>query len=282
MPVLSDADALYVGTNEVDGVYLGSTEVWSGMDADAAAFISAAGISDSTQRAAVSALVVSLKAGGIWTKLHAIYPFVGGSASTHKYNLKDPRDLDAAFRLVYTGSPTHSSTGFLPNLAGGYADTKFVPRSHLPTESFSLAYYSRSQTADGDKTEIGNYNWSDGPGHRAHLLIRYGGNLFYYGALETGATSLSGSTDSRGLFAASRLDGSALKAYKNGALLATSTTPVSAQPNNSSWIGGINTYTAFTDRECAFAAIGEGLTDDENADLYTAVQAFQTTMGRNV
>ena len=32
--------------------------------------------------------------------MKAIYPFVGGTATTHKFNLKDPADINAAFRLV--------------------------------------------------------------------------------------------------------------------------------------------------------------------------------------
>jgi hypothetical protein len=38
----------------------------------------------------------------------------------------------------------------------------------------------------------------------------------------------------------------------------------------------------YTDRECAFASIGDGLTDTEAANFYTAVQAYQTTLSRQV
>jgi hypothetical protein len=67
-------------------------------DVDALAFIAAASITDSTQQSAIDTLVKSLKSANIWTKMKALYPFVGGTATTHKFNLKDPRDLDAAYR----------------------------------------------------------------------------------------------------------------------------------------------------------------------------------------
>ena len=35
-------------------------------------------------------------------------------------------------------------------------------------------------------------------------------------------------------------------------------------------------------KQCAFASIGDGLTDTEVGNLRTAVQAFQTTLSRNV
>jgi hypothetical protein len=66
-------------------------------DADAMAFISAAGISDTTQVTAIDNLVFNLKQNNLWNKMYAIYPFVGGTSEiNHKYNLKDPRDLDEA------------------------------------------------------------------------------------------------------------------------------------------------------------------------------------------
>ena len=94
---------------------------------DAQAFITAAGITDPTQQSAIITLVSDLKAYGIWTKFKAIYPIVGGTASQHKFNLKDPRDLDAAFRLTFATGYTHSSTGMLPNGTTAFADTKFNP-----------------------------------------------------------------------------------------------------------------------------------------------------------
>ena len=51
------------------------------------------------------------------------------------------------------------------------------------------------------------------------------------------------------------------------------------------YIGASNfsgTATYFANRECAFACLGTGLTGTEAANFYTAIQAFQTTLGRNV
>ena len=93
-------------------------------DADAQAFITAAVITDVTQQNAINTLVVDLKGYSIWTKFSAIYPIVGGTAAQHKFNLKNPLDTDAAFRLVFSGGWTHSANGALPNGTNGYADTK--------------------------------------------------------------------------------------------------------------------------------------------------------------
>ena len=128
----------------------------AGTDADAQAFITAAGITDATQQSAINTLVTDLKGYGIWTKMKAIYPFVGGTSSTHKWNLKDPRDLDAAFRLVFNGGGTHSSTVYKPNGTNGYADTKLSPSSVQTLNSTHISFYSRLNLADGD--DLSCYN----------------------------------------------------------------------------------------------------------------------------
>ncbi len=86
-------------TNGLGQTKVGVRVASGGTDADAQAFITATAITDLTQQTAINTLVTQLKTYGIWTKMKALYPFVGGTATAHKFNLKDPRDLDAAFRL---------------------------------------------------------------------------------------------------------------------------------------------------------------------------------------
>ena len=114
-------------------------------DSDAQAFVNAAVITDTTQANSVNTLVVGLKADGTWTKLKAIYPFVGGTATQHKWNLKDPRDLDAAFRLQFNGGWTHSTNGSLSNGFNGNAFTFLNPVDSLSAASYNYSFYSRNQ-----------------------------------------------------------------------------------------------------------------------------------------
>ena len=53
------------------------------------------------------------------------------------------------------------------------------------------------------------------------------------------------------------------------------------------YIGAYNAYlngtpAQYSNHQQALTSIGNGLTDTEAANYYTAVQAFQTTLGRNV
>lgn len=56
---------------------LAKTASGTPVDPDAQAFITAASITDPTQQSAINQLVVDLKGYNVWTKMKAIYPFVG-------------------------------------------------------------------------------------------------------------------------------------------------------------------------------------------------------------
>ena len=253
-----------------------------GFDADAQAFITAAGITDATQQSAINTLVTDLKGYGIWSKMKAIYPFVGGTSSTHKWNLKDPRDLDAAFRLVFNGGGTHASTGYTPNGVNGYANTFLNPNSSLTLTSNHLSVYSRTSASADYKTEIGVTSTTH---FRLRLLepINTGWSLIT--TVPTWALS-SSVTNSLGFYLGSRTSNTKLIFQKNSSILATSTVnETNALPNAVCYIGALNnagTAAEYSTKEVAFASIGNGLTDTEAANLYTAVQAYQTSLNRQV
>jgi hypothetical protein len=271
-----------IGSVQVNEVRIGSTLVWSfvSFDPDAQAFITAAGITDPIQQNAINQLVLDLKAYSIWTKMKALYPFVGGTATTHKYNLKNPLDTDAAFRLVFNGGWTHSANGALPNGTNGYADTKLVPNTVLSQNSASYAFYSRTNI-DALIVDIG----SVGSNGVYTLLFPRFSNGFYNVINSSIVYTISTNTDSRGLFVGNRTAASVIKNYKNGTLLTTGTTASTGNNNGNIYLGAFNNNGAlqyYSNRELAFGSIADGFSDTEVSNFYTAVQTFQTSLSRNV
>lgn len=268
-----------LGLRTRPGLIRSYTEIISS-DPDANAFISAAGLTDATQKNAINQLVDDLKEYGLWTKMQAIYPFVGGTSSTHKWNLIDPRDLDAAFRLVFSGGGTHASTGWTPNGVNGYANTYLTPSTSLSLNSVHLSYYSRTnQTFTDVLLGAADTNYNNG----LYLLPKNTPNNEYTRINQNATASLSGHTNTFGFFNASRIVNNQAKSYRDGNvvnIINISSTGLSA---NSIYIGSANfSPPQYTSCECAFASIGDGLNDTEAANLYTAVQTFQTTLGRQV
>ena len=58
------------------------------VDPDVRAFWDSSGITDATQKNAIKTLVKQLKDSSLWTKVAVLYPFVGGSPNTQKWNIK--------------------------------------------------------------------------------------------------------------------------------------------------------------------------------------------------
>jgi len=250
--------------------------------ADALAFIAAAGITDTTQKQAICTLVSDLQTYGIWTKMKAIYPFVGGTSSTHKWNLKDPRDLDAAFRLVFSGGWTHSSNGAKPNGTNGYANTYLSPSGSLLLNDTHIAYYSRENL-----TYTGVVVGASSTGNGQCLLTMKvdPGTPQDYSCIHNNATATTSPSRNDAMFIASRVTSTAFKVYRNSTTYRNSTVSSTSLSTVNFYIGARNnnnSATQYTALQCAFASIGNGLTDTEAANLYTAVQAYQTTLGRQV
>ena len=250
--------------------------------ADALAFIAAAGITDTTQKQAICTLVSDLQTYGIWTKMRAIYPFVGGTASTHKFNLKDPQDTNAAFRLVFNGGWTHSSNGAKPNGTNAFANTFLSPSGFLSLNNTSISYYSR-ENLSLTGSPIAAFSTGNG------LLILSprtdsGAQTDNSGVNNTTSATTS-PTRRDGLFTASRIISTAFKVYRNAVVYRNSTITSTSLSTVNLYVGARNNNNSafqYSALQCAFASIGDGLTDTEASNLYTAVQAYQTTLGRQV
>jgi len=257
--------------------WAGLTDI-SGFDSSAISFFNATGITNTTQQDAIDNLVRGLKDDGIWNKMKAIYPFVGGTATTHKFNLKDPRDVDAAYRIVFNGGWTHSRNGAQPNGTNGFAETFFNPVAQsLPINDTHFSIYSRTNNITTN-VMIGNYS---GGGFNQSNIFSFIPLFVRINSTNTATTITN--TDILGLITASRISGTQTTTYKNTTAYLENN-PSTAISNNSYRLGGNvgiqpNLYDS---NQYAFSTIGNGLTDTEAANLYTRVQAFQTALSRQV
>jgi len=68
-------------------------------------------------------------------------PYFGGSATTNKFNAKNPSDTDGAFRQTYFGGLTHSRLGCKGNGTNGYALNYLVPSVNLQTSNLHFSCY---------------------------------------------------------------------------------------------------------------------------------------------
>jgi hypothetical protein len=249
-------------------------------DADAQAFVTAANIVDQVEANAINNLVIGLKADGLWTKMKAIYPFVGGTAATHKFNLKNPLDTDAAFRLFFGGGWTHSSTGATPGV-NGYADSFCKTVTNINVNSHSFGIYSRINDTTGTQA----YGVFEGAGFDNTIQNFISNGSFIDGASSNILSYTANPTTS--LIMLTRRSQTDWQAYRAGISLGTRTTGCSFLTGKNFYFSARNQGDNFTaafycKQQLAFGFIGDGLTNTESGNFYTAVQAFQTALSRNI
>lgn len=250
-----------------------------GFDVDAVAFftrvINAGGVLSETEQNAVDVLVKQLKSNGIWSAMKAVYPMVGGSADSCRQNLKS-----SSFTGTFNGGWTFASTGATPNGTNAFMNTGLNPSTQLLQNSTHLSFYSRTNTTDSAvRVDIG---LGSGTNTSLYLSCRINNtNGPLSNIHQTGIKLLNSLSNSLGYYLSSRVVSTERKLYANNSLIDTFVV-TSQTPSNDTIIFGSNLTGEWSNRQCAFASIGDGLTDTQASNLYTAVQAFQTSLGRQV
>jgi len=249
------------------------------VDADAQAFFSrvtaAGGTLSATEQTAVNTLTLSLKAAGIWTKMKAIYPMVGSSAAACAQNLKS-----SSFTGSFNGGWTYTSTGVLGNGVNTFMNSNLIPASELSQDDSHLMVYSRSNSLGNAIVDIGCLNTV-----RFYIITNYN-NATYIGFNFNTDIAITTVTDTSGFFLVTRSSGSLATMYKNNSVQGT-TTQASTGINTvqSVYLGAYNNGGSLgfiSNKEYAFASIGNGLDGTQSSNYYTAVQAFQTTLSRQI
>lgn len=276
--------------------FVGSQYLFGGgssYDSDAEAFFTATGITDTGIKDAVNQFVLDLKSYSLWSKMVCLYPFVGGSASTHKYNLVNPSDSDGAFRITFNGSWTHDSNGVTGDGSTTYADTHCDISVHAAVDNISVGVYSRTDSTSSQKSWGVYYNGYDSetgvihPGCQTHLSVA---SWFLVDIGDLGGSSnrvyyTIGYSD--GLLVGTR-NSTQLILHSDGSNIAYVSPSGGAFKSGSyMYFGAVNrldnsSVDSPDDRNYALAFVSSALSDTEHANLYTCVQSLQTALGRNV
>ena len=263
------------------GIKVGNSNIsGGGFDADAQAYFSrvttAGGTLTTTEKNAVNQLVIDMKAAGIWTSMKAVYPMVGASAAACAQNLKS-----SSFTGTFTSGWTFSSNGATPNGTSAYMDTLMNQSTNLSNDSVHLSYYSRTNSSNSSFDIGGNSGSPNFNGAQLALYYTGLGSIGHMHSYPTNSTVSTATTDTRAFYLASRISSTSNKLFRNSTLLNTNTTTRTSSLANVNFRLASD-YVAFTNRQCAFASIGDGLTDAQASDFYTSVQTFQTTLSRQV
>jgi hypothetical protein len=249
-------------------------------DADAQAFFdrvaAAGGTLSATEKTATNQLVLDMKSAGIWTSMKAVYPMVGASAAACAQNL-----VSSSFTGSFTSGWTYASTGVTPNGVSAYMDTSFNATTNgMSSSNGHLSVYNRTNVTGVNKSLIGTI------GLTTEIAINFDNNDIYamFGANPYPQFIQS---DKRGLYSVSRDTATTVKNYFNGTVKVNGTIVAFPDLPNAKILLGVQGSPLgnrgnFSSNEQAFASIGDTLNSTQSVNLYTAVQAFQTTLLRQV
>lgn len=248
---------------------------------DANNFLDAAGIARTEANApiviGICQLTSDLKQYGLWNKMKAIYPMVGqaGVSSSFQYNLKNPN----TFRGTFTGGWTFSSTGATPDGSTGYMDTGLNASTNLDGANLHFSIYHNTEGNSGYAFGCRTFN------PRVSFAVRDNTNNTRVVMTDVGQAFSVPNSDSLGFWVLNKPDNTNITVYKQNATALTGNNTGTSLSNLNIFLSAVNASNvaeSFDNKRVSFFSIGDGLTTTQASNFYTAVQRFQTTLGRQV
>jgi len=221
-----------------------------------------------------------------------MYPFLGGTSGSTKFNALNPINTNGAFRLTFNG------TGTTFNLSG----VTFLNANAFPVEDYANTYFDMNSQLTGNSSTVGIYfdNFDASRGNQ-YPYGSYGGgspekflsiefdyptpNTEY--SLQYSRDNAIGSATTGANFEGQYTQGNNSGASyfrKNGNSLGTGTDST-ARPGGNLYIGCLNlggTAYRSVNAQFRFFYIADYLDATEAATIENIINTFQTSLGRNV
>jgi hypothetical protein len=234
----------------------------------------------STISAATVTLFTSLVSNGLYSKMVAMYPLLGGLANSSKLNAVNIGTYD----ITWNGGMSFTVTGATSNGTNGYGDTGFIYSgsnlSYFTNGSFGV--YCNTSFDGNTRCPMGSgpYGFFGGTGRVMLYGVNNGLSMDYGVSNDYGRVNVPSTP--KGLYICSSTGTSLNRVLVNGST-AYSTTPVNKPVN------GVSGKMLLFKRDDgfyyngteSFAFISSQLTPSEEATLSTIINTYQTSLGRN-
>ena len=250
----------------------------STFDANAAAYFTAAGITDTTEKDAVNQLVLDLKGEGsttnnsnVWSSLDVIHPISPTSLAAATYNIKDPN----THNITWFNSPTHSVNGVNFSGSSVYGDTNYNPTldgglqdNHVMGLSMFDTLLTELCIPMGSRSSTPNlYN----------SFVQYSGSIYYQLNAPTPSADFTGTLGAAN-YSIVRSSATSMAFYKNGSLLHSKVSSSTGIVNLNYFYGGVNLNGSISNPRSftlEFGYIGLGLTPNQVKDLSIAIYKYR-------
>jgi hypothetical protein len=279
------------GTTFSDSDFATANATTSSYNAEASTYFASNTGLNNTQKDAVDTFVGSLKTIGL-SKFKAVYLPVWGSASANKWNLVDPADTNAAFRLTFHGTVTHGANFIKGDGSTAYANTYLNGSTALSTNNAGMSIFIKQAMVGGsNRAVMGSGTASIADAFAIFYDISSSTYCYAYsttGGVDYTSEAIANANPIDKFISFSRRSSTMLASRINGGTEVTETTAVSgSMPNQNVFLLAINnngTADRFAiaansgEHEFQFFAIHQALTTGETESLRTAWNTLKSAL----
>ena len=263
----------------------GAGSGYSYTNAEAATLVAAmSSAPDDTRKGQIDTCIGAIKTAGVWSKLDCLWIRAAHDSQAALLDWKRLSDSTAV------NSPTFTTDrGFTGDGSTSYINTNFTP-------STDGVNYIQDSASMGAYLNAGTDTAVSGPNSIGVITVSHQARIEPWRSATPGSTVRSrvntltattvGTVTTRfGLTAINRSGGSAEQVYRNGSSIGTSAVASTGLCNIDVYELGYNNAGALGgahDNRCAASFVGGSLTSTENADLFTAIEAYLDAVGAGV
>jgi hypothetical protein len=273
----SNITCVVTATNAAGSANATSNQIAQILDNTWYALQTAVSISDATTINAMNTFTISRKS-ILATSSVTEYPMVGGTATTVVRNLYNPADTNVAKRMTISGTVTCNSNGITGNGTNGYLNM-YVNDTIDLSNDFTFYWYSRTNEDRNDFIYGATNVTSIGIGQQ----IKVGGTTYFYA--RTGQTSAGALARTDGFFLW-KLTDNTLVLKRNNVTIYTRIITQLAKQNLEMYLSARNLAngpSGYSQKNFShFSILNLATTTQQDTDLYNAVLAKETALGRNV
>lgn len=254
----------------------GSTgeQAYTFLNAEAAALVARfSAPPTNVRKAAIDSFVGSLKSGGIWAKLDALYVMAAHDGQAARRNW-----MGNLFNLTESGTLSFlTDRGYASG--GGWLDTGFLPATSgvkISQNNAHLGVWSLTDVVS-DTMQMGVTDGSNS----SFLRLRGTGNQAFHRINQAGPGLTLTNTDASGFFIGQRSGATATEMFRNAVSLGTGT-EVSGNPNLAVYLcarnnGGVADF--FDGSRLSIASIGSAFTAPQIAAFHAAGTTYLQAAG---
>ncbi|MCC8409910.1 hypothetical protein LJ707_13310 [Mucilaginibacter sp. UR6-1] len=243
------------------------------------------------EKTALQSYYDGLVSANLWDKIEVLYPFIGSTATYHKYNFKNYQDTDAAYRLTFSNDVTSAHT------ASGYVGDRNAQRSAnsnyywTGTLSSTCAgfYNTTGEVADtNSRVVMGGASTSSASTSISRLVLARNFSNVTQGELARTTGGLtSGTTLDRakiGFLAVSNNSGT-VKLWDDTSIVGTASATIPLTGGNVpvyllAYKNSTIELNYFSDVTLGTAFIAKGFTDSDMVNFSNLTKAYNQSLGR--